>query len=121
MPKTVLIIDDDVSLQMVLELTLKQAGYHVELASDGEDALALLETIHPDVVITDVMMPHLDGVEFFRSIQERLSYEGIPIIIMTALTRKDWFADLEAEGAVIVHKPFDVERFVALVNMYAAE
>jgi DNA-binding response OmpR family regulator len=121
MPKTVLVIDDDVSLQMVLEITLKQAGYHVEVASDGEDALEMLKTLQPDVVVTDVMMPHLDGVEFFRSIKERLSYEGIPIIIMTALTRKGWFAELEAEGAVIIHKPFDVERFVALVNMYAAE
>ena len=121
MPKTVFIIDDDVSLQAVLEITLKQAGYHVELASDGEEGLERLDSIQPDVIISDVMMPHVDGVQFFRQIQERLSYEGVPIIIMTALDRKPWFADLEAEGAVIVHKPFNVERLVSLIDMYVAD
>lgn len=121
MPKTIFIIDDDVSLQTILEITLKQAGYHVELASDGEEGLERLESLQPDVVISDVMMPHVDGVQFFRQIQERLSYEGVPIIIMTALNRKPWFADLEAEGAVIVHKPFNVERLVALIDMYVAD
>jgi CheY-like chemotaxis protein len=121
MPKTVFVIDDDVSLQMVLEISLKQAGYHVELASDGEEGLERLETIQPDVVISDIMMPHMDGIQFFRAMQERLRYHAIPIIVMTALARKPWFADLEAEGAVIIHKPFDVDRLVSLIDMYVTE
>lgn len=121
MPKTVLLIDDDVSLQMVLELALRQAGFQVTLASDGEEALERLQTMQPDVVISDVMMPLMDGVQFFNTIRERLQYSGIPIIVMTALTRKPWFADLEAEGAVIIHKPFDVDQLVSLVDMYVSE
>lgn len=121
MPKTVLVIDDDVSLQMVLEIALRQAGFQVELASNGEEGLERLEVIQPDVLISDVMMPHMDGVQFFNAIRERLQYEGIPIIVMTALNRKPWFADLEAEGAVIVSKPFDVEQLVSLVQMYVAD
>lgn len=121
MPKTVFVIDDDVSLQTVLEMALQQAGYRVETASDGEEALGRLETLQPDMVITDVMMPMMDGVEFFSNIRERLRYEGIPIIIMTALGRKPWFADLEAEGAVIVQKPFDVDQLVSLVDLHVNE
>ncbi|HEX6290549.1 MAG TPA: response regulator [Herpetosiphonaceae bacterium] len=121
MPKTVFIIDDDANILAVLEIALKQAGYHVELASDGEEGLARLETIQPDVVVSDVMMPNMDGVQFFRAIQQRLSYEGVPIIMMTALARKPWFTELEAEGAVVVHKPFHVERLVSLIEMYVAE
>lgn len=121
MPKTVLVIDDDGSLQMVLEIALQQAGYNVELASNGEEAIARLETLQPDMVISDVMMPQMDGVEFFRTIQDRLQYDNIPIIIMTALGRKAWMRELEAEGAVIIQKPFDVEELVSLVNMYVAD
>lgn len=121
MPKTVLVIDDDVSLQMVLEIALRQAGFQVELASNGEEGLERLAAIQPDVVISDVMMPQMDGVQFFNAIRERLQYEGIPIIVMTALNRKPWFADMEAEGAVIMAKPFDVEQLVSLVNMYVAD
>ena len=121
MPKTVFVIDDDVSLQMVLEIALKQAGYHVECASNGEEGLAQLETLQPDAVLCDVMMPQMDGVQFFETIRERLRYEGIPIIIMTALGRKPWFADLEAEGAVIIQKPFDVDQLVSLLDMHLDE
>lgn len=121
MPKTVLIIDDDASLQMVLEIALRQAGFEVELASNGEEGLERLETLQPGVVISDVMMPQMDGVQFFNAIRERLQYENIPIIVMTALTPKPWFREMEAEGAVIVQKPFDVDQFVSLVKLHAED
>lgn len=121
MPKTVLVIDDDASLQMVLEIALRQAGFQVDLASNGEEGLERLALRQPDVVISDVMMPQMDGVQFFNAIRERLQYANIPIIVMTALNRKPWFAELEAEGAVIVQKPFDVDQFVSLVDMYVAD
>ncbi len=121
MPKTVLVIDDDGSLQMVLEIALQQAGYNVELASNGEEALERLDAIQPDIVLSDVMMPQMDGVEFFRAIQERLRYDNIPIIIMTALGRKAWFDELEAEGAVIIQKPFNVHELISLVDLQVAD
>jgi CheY-like chemotaxis protein len=53
----------------------------------------------------------------FQRLKERLQDDGIPIIIMTALNRKPWFADLEAEGAVIIQKPFEVERLIELIDV----
>jgi len=58
----------------------------------------------------------MDGVETFQRIKERLQDDGIPIFLITALNRKPWFADLEAEGAVIIQKPFEVHHLVELID-----
>lgn len=115
---TILVIDDDLALQAMLELALRNGGYDVVLSRDGEDGLAQLESLQPNLVISDIMMPNMDGFEMFQRIKERLQNDGIPIIIITALNRKPWFADMEAEGAAILHKPFSVERLVDLVNVF---
>ena len=121
MPKTIFIIDDDLGLQTVLQIALKDAGYQVQFASDGEEGLKQLQSLRPDLVISDVMMPYVDGVQVFESIKEYLQTEGIPIIIITALNRKAWFSDLEAEGAVILQKPFDVDYLISVVRMLLDE
>lgn len=112
----VLVIDDDLALQTVLEIAFREAGYRVVLANDGEEGLHKLHTERPNLVISDIMMPHLDGVETFQRMKEQLQDEGIPIFIMTALNRKPWFADLEAEGAVIIQKPFELDQLLSLVR-----
>ncbi len=114
--KTILVIDDDLAMQTVLEIALREAGYKVILANDGQEGVEKLVRLHPDLVISDIMMPQQDGVETFQQIKDQLQEEGIPIFIMTALNRKPWFADLEAEGAVIIQKPFDIEKLLRLVN-----
>lgn len=114
---TIFIMDDDLALQTVLEYALRAAGYDVVLAPDGQEGLRLLDTISPSLVISDIMMPNMDGVEVFHHIKERLQDDGIPIIIMTALNRKPWFADLEAEGAVILQKPFEVDRLIDMIDI----
>lgn len=117
MTKTVFIIDDDLGLQTVLEISLRDAGYNVIAANDGKEGIERLRTLKPDLVISDIMMPQLDGVQVFELIKERLQDEGIPIIIMTALNRKAWFADLEAEGALFMQKPFEMDRLLATIEM----
>ncbi|WP_129629307.1 response regulator [Candidatus Oscillochloris fontis] len=113
---TIFIMDDDMALQTVLEYALRNAGYDVLVARDGQEGLKRLETLAPHLVISDIMMPNMDGVETFQHLKQRLQDDGIPIIIMTALNRKPWFADLEAEGAVIIQKPFEVDRLIGLIN-----
>jgi CheY-like chemotaxis protein len=115
--KTILVIDDDLNLQAMLNLALKNAGYQVVLASNGQEGLEMVVRDQPDLVICDIMMPTMDGVEMFRQIKERLQDSGTPIIIITALNRKPWFQDLEAEGAVILQKPFKVDFLINLVNI----
>jgi len=117
MAKTVFIIDDDLGLQTVLTLALKDAGYNVVSAPDGLEGLERMPDVKPDLILSDVMMPHVDGVQVFEALKERLRDDNIPIVMMTALNRKPWFADLEAEGAVILQKPFDVDHLLAVVAM----
>jgi two-component system OmpR family response regulator len=114
--KTILIMDDDLALQTVLEIALREAGYEVVLANDGQEGIEKLKARNPDLVISDIMMPQMDGVETFQQIKEQLQDNGIPIFIMTALNRKPWFADLEAEGAVIIQKPFEIDQLLRLVH-----
>lgn len=114
---TILIIDDDLALQTVLEYALRSEGYDVVLASDGQEGLHRIKHLTPSLVISDIMMPNMDGVEVFHHLKDRLQTDGIPIIFMTALSRKPWFADLEAEGAVIIQKPFEVDRLVDIINI----
>jgi CheY-like chemotaxis protein len=116
-PKTILIIDDDLNLQAMLNLTLRDAGYNVVMAEDGQEGLNKLVSTRPDLVLSDIMMPNMDGVEMFRQIKDRLQDSGTPIFIMTALNRKPWFNDLEAEGAVIIQKPFKVDLLLKLLEM----
>lgn len=113
---TILIMDDDLAMQTVLEIALREAGYQVILANDGQEGIDKIRKLKPNLVVSDIMMPQMDGVEAFHLIKEELQDDGIPIFIMTALNRKPWFADMEADGAVILQKPFEVDRFVQLVN-----
>lgn len=121
MAKTVLLIDDDLGLQTVLGLALKDAGYRVVTAADGSEVLGRLAAAQPDLVISDLMMPNVDGVQVFEALKEQLRNEGIPIILMTALSRKPWFNDLETEGAVILQKPFEVSHLLEVMNMLLDE
>ena len=113
---TILVIDDDPAMQTVLEIALREAGYRVEVASDGQEGVAKLVSLRPNQVICDIMMPQMDGVEAFQRMKDQLQEEGIPIFVITALNRKPWFADLEAEGAVIIQKPFDIEQVLSLIQ-----
>lgn len=115
-PRTILIMDDDLAMQTVLEIALREAGYQVVLANDGQEGIDKIRALKPNLVVSDIMMPQMDGVEAFHLIKEELQDDGIPIFIMTALNRKPWFADMEADGAVIIQKPFEVDQFVRLVN-----
>ena len=113
---TILVIDDDPAMQTVLEIALREAGYRVEVAGDGQEGIAKLVSLRPNLVICDIMMPQMDGVEAFQRMKDQLQEEGIPIFIITALNRRPWFADLEAEGAVIIQKPFEIKQMLNLIQ-----
>jgi len=114
---TIIVVDDDIALQAVLEYVLMQSGYSVLLASDGREGLKIIEHSNISLIISDIMMPDIDGIELFQLYKEKAQEVGIPVIIMTAMKRKPWFADLEAEGAVIIHKPFEVDKLLEVINV----
>jgi two-component system alkaline phosphatase synthesis response regulator PhoP len=87
MSRTVLVVDDEAYIVTSLEYVLQNAGFEVVVAYDGEEALAKVAEVVPDLVILDLMMPKLDGFEVCKKIRESPLWEGVRIIILTAKGR----------------------------------
>ncbi|MDE3189900.1 MAG: response regulator transcription factor [Acidobacteriota bacterium] len=108
----VLVTDDDRAVREALERALQLAGYEVELASDGDGALAAIEQRTPDAVVLDIMMPGLDGLDVTR----RLRREGnrVPILLLTAREAVgDRVEGLDAGADDYLPKPFALEELLA--------
>src|SRR5262249_8243786 len=84
MPKKILIVEDDFDTRYGLSLILQTEGYDVVTAADGECALAVASQQKPDLIITDISMPRLNGVELTRRIKRKKETAGIPILAITA-------------------------------------
>lgn len=116
----VLAVDDSRTMRSLLDHTLGQAGFEVTLAEDGLDGLEKLEVGRPDVVITDLNMPNMDGFGFVAAIREQVALAGLPILILTtesAQELKNKARQMGATGWIV--KPFDDERLVAAVQRVA--
>ncbi len=83
MVKKILVIEDDVDLNTVIELNLQKEGYITDHAYDGEEALKKVEEFEPDLIILDVMLPKLNGVEFNTKLKSNPKTKDIPIIALT--------------------------------------
>jgi DNA-binding response OmpR family regulator len=113
----VLVVDDSADITAILTLTLRRAGLQVATAGDGVDALAKLEAELPDVVLLDVMMPRMDGLETLRRIRGNPRTVHLPIIMLTAKAQlADKMAGFERGADDYVAKPFDPAELLARVQ-----
>ncbi len=114
----ILVIEDDQTISNVVELNLKLDGYEVYLASDGEEGLRLLEEIHPDLVILDVMMPKVDGWEVLMLMRENEETKDIPVIMLTAISdEQSKVMGLRGGADDYVSKPFSPLELAARVKV----
>jgi len=112
----VLVVDDEPEVRQVLHEFLSSRGYDVSVAAGGADAVALVEAIRPDLILLDVAMPDMDGVETLRRIVE--IEPGIPVIMVTANADIGVTSKLLALGAVdYVPKPFDLDYLDQAVSI----
>jgi len=111
--KTILLVDDHEIIRQTVGEMLRVAGFNVVVASDGDDALLLMDKMTPDLVVLDRMMPHLDGMMVLKTMRRRAALEHIPVIFLTAVYNPDDILAAEKLGAVgYVTKPFDIPEFV---------
>ncbi|NYI45230.1 two-component system response regulator MprA [Nocardioides aromaticivorans] len=111
-PARVLVVDDDRAVRESLRRSLAFNGYDVHLASDGAEALAGIGAIAPDVVVMDVMMPKLDGLEATRAL--RAAGNDVPVIVLTARDAVgDRVEGLDAGADDYLTKPFALEELLA--------
>ena len=96
---SILIVDDEPDNFDVIEALLPSESYQLHYASCGEDAIAALDKFAPDVILLDVMMPNMDGFEVCRRIKLMSEWQGVPIVMVTALSGKDDLARCLAAGA----------------------
>src|SRR6476660_2219884 len=112
---TVLIVDDERTLARAVKAFLAEAGYEAEVADDGERAMALVQTLRPDVVFTDVRLPGMSGIDLLRRIRE--FDPAIPVIIMTAYGTIEGAVEAVKLGAFdYMKKPVDLEELKLLAD-----
>ena len=115
--KTILIADDESHILNVVSLKLRNAGFRVVTAADGQEALELAGVEKPDLVITDYHMPRMSGIELCRRLKQNAATSAIPAIMLTArgysLDEKD-----TAESGILqmISKPFSPRQLLATVN-----
>jgi CheY-like chemotaxis protein len=110
----ILIAEDELSIATLLRDILEDAGYGVVLARNGQEALDILGTTRPALVLTDVMMPLLDGFALCRAIQAHPDYQTIPVVVMSAVGRLPSADACRAAG--FIRKPFDLENVVGIIT-----
>ncbi len=117
MSKTILTVDDSASIRQTVAFTLKGAGYGVLEAADGKEALEKLESNKVHMVITDLNMPNMDGIELIKRLRSMPGYKFIPIIMLTTESQAEKKQQGKAAGATgWIVKPFKPDQLVAVVK-----
>lgn len=117
--KTILIVDDDAHVKKIMELTIGRAGYNIQTAANGEDALAMIKAQAPDVLITDIEMPKMSGKELCLAIQQDMPERNFLIIVMTSVVERDargWLQDVSK--IEFMEKPLSSKRVVERLGEY---
>ena len=113
--KKILIVDDEPNIVMTLEYTFKKSNYEVFIARDGQEALDILKTNFPDVIILDIMMPKKDGFTLGKELKK--VEEDLPIIYLTAKNLKDDVIEgLKIGADDYITKPFSMEELLLRIN-----
>ena len=122
MSRRILVVDDDPRLLHVVSMYLSIEGYDVDTAPNGEEGLQHLEAQRPDLVILDVMMPGIDGLEACRRIKSNPETRQIPVVLFTALSRTDDVESGRAAGANrFINKPFSLIGLGAVIRSFLSE
>jgi CheY-like chemotaxis protein len=109
--KRVLLADDDFAVLEITKLVLEHEGFSVETATNGEDALAMAQSEPPDIVVTDFMMPLMNGAELARRMRASPSLATIPIIMVSA-TSADEVGSMHDLGVIFVPKPVTLDALL---------
>ena len=110
MPHRILVVDDDPRLLHVVTTYLAIEGYEVITAADGEEALRSVQDMRPSLIVLDVMMPGMDGIEACRRIKQDPLTSDIPVLLFTALNRDEDVESGRAAGADrFISKPFSLQ------------
>lgn len=117
MAAQLLLVDDEPGLREAVQAYLEDCGFAVRVARDATEALGLLEQFLPDLVISDIMMPKVDGYQFLKHLREDDRFKALPVIFLTAKgMTMDRIQGYQAGCDAYLSKPFDPDELVAIVE-----
>lgn len=119
-PRCVLLVEDDPALRRYLEVVLQRAGYAVVSAGDGLEAMKFLLGTRIDVIVTDALMPNLDGYELCRFVRNSQHLAHLPIILLSALDPRNTTDESEQVNAFLA-KPVSPENLLACISEVTAD
>jgi CheY-like chemotaxis protein len=120
LPK-VLVVDDDPAILEICSDLLQTEGYTVMVATNGQQALEQIRTEPPQVVLMDIMMPVLDGVEACRQVKANPATADIPVVLMSARTNLTRQSQDLASADALVAKPFDIDHLLNTIHDLVGE
>ncbi len=113
----ILVVEDSVTQAVQLQSLLERNGYHVTMATDGAEALSLMEKMHPTLVISDILMPGMDGYELCRRIKKDAGTKDIPVILVTQLSEpEDILKGLECGADNFITKPYEEDFLLSRIQ-----
>ena len=117
MGKVIFTVDDSASVRQMVTFTLTNAGYEIIEAVDGEDALAKLNSKRVHMVLTDLNMPNMNGIELIRALRADPAYKFTPMVLLTTESQAEKKQEGKAAGATgWIVKPFKPEKLLAVVK-----
>src|SRR4051812_18971269 len=117
MTKHILAVDDEVNIRRLVEVNLQRHGYRVSTASDGVEALEKISAEQPDMVVLDVMMPRMDGVEVLRRLKADPATHEIPVVMLTAKAQDaDLLKGWQMGTEMYLTKPFNPMQLLTFVR-----
>lgn len=118
MSKCIMTVDDSPTIREILGMTLRDAGFSVVSANDGRDALRKLEGTTIDLLVTDLNMPHLGGIDLAREVRGRAGQRFLPIIMLTSESEEELRQRGKAAGVSgWIVKPFKPDQLLSVVKM----
>jgi len=121
--KKILVVDDEEELCKMLGDNLREDGYEVFLAKDGEEGLRRVTLVKPDLIILDVMMPKLDGAQMYAKLRSNEKTKHIPVVFLTALKTQvdDFMLGRDVGLFTIFSKPFDHDELLGTIRELTAK
>ena len=118
MPKQILLVDDEPHILRAAEIKLSRSGFEVRCASDGQEGWAMILQKLPDLVVTDLQMPRMDGLELTRQIRENAATAHLPVLMLTARGLETSFGERAVELNVlsVLPKPFSPRELVRCIE-----
>ena len=114
----ILAVDDSRTIRELVKMTFAEAGYSTQLAEDGVQGLEVLEGFEPDVILTDINMPRLDGFGFIDAVRNQKKYAKTPILVLTTEYAEELKSRARLAGATgWIVKPFDGSKLVRAVEL----